>query len=252
MSSRWSAVVLLHVLHAYPNLQRVVINDINRFLANAYRVVQKMPNRLIDRLDHLQSSYLPLDSAGRKELYLECRDRFNSDVLDEVERSALLMFLNRTCFNGLYRVNSKGKFNVPHGNYAHPCICDREGLMSLSELLQNVTVMDGDFEVVADSCDERTLVYFDPPYRPSEAGSFTSYAQDGFDDAQQMRLARFAAKLGERGTKILTSNSCSMDGFLEQLYAGFHIEYIRAPRSISCNASSRRPVREMLIRNYAL
>lgn len=247
--------MLFHILRSRPQLANVVACDVNEDLVNAYRVVKEQPGELIVALDELQRQYLPLDAQGRKSLFMDRRGKFNKGALSWVERAATLIFLNRTCFNGLYRVNSRGQFNVPHGRYARPQICDADTIMADSEALQRVTLIAGDFTATLPYCVAGSFVYFDPPYRPTSAGGFTSYSQGGFGEDAQCRLARYYAALHTRGCRLLLSNSDGAvdgDDVLERHYAAFTIEHITAPRAINSNPAGRSPVGELLIRNYSL
>ena len=159
--------MLFHVLEHYPNIRRAVINDLNSDLVTAYKVVKSRPDELIAALRLLQENYRACkDEQARKELYLSKRDRYNSGGNGEVETAALFIFLNRTCFNGLYRVNSKGKFNVPFGKAVNPLICDEKTIRADSALLQKAEIMNGDFEAVRSAVKGKAFFYFDPPYRP--------------------------------------------------------------------------------------
>ena len=158
--------VLFWILQEYPNITRAIINDINAELICTYRVIKHDVENLIFELNRLQNEYLPLNEVDRKEYFLVQRERFNERDTSEVETAALFIFLNRTCFNGLYRVNSKGKFNVPHGRYANPKICDEETLRADSAVLQRVEILCGDFAQTGKYAHDNVLFYFDPPYRP--------------------------------------------------------------------------------------
>jgi len=137
--------VMFWILQAYPNIERAVINDINQELICTYRVIKENVEELIAELAHIQEEYIPLDAEDRKAFFIEKRARFNTKQTTPVETAALFIFLNRTCFNGLYRVNSKGEFNVPHGKYANPRICDADNLRACSSVLQRVEILCGDF-----------------------------------------------------------------------------------------------------------
>jgi DNA adenine methylase len=191
--------------------------------------------------------------------YYDKRSRFNTLKQAEetnVEIAALFVFLNRTCFNGLYRVNSKGGFNVPVGRYAKPTICDEDNLRAVSRILQGVRIVHGDYREARDFIDAQTLVYFDPPYRPlSLTSSFTSYAQDNFDDRQQAELARFVDEMREKGAAIIASNSDprntnASDDFFDRLYAKHQIHRITATRMINSDGNGRGKISELLISSY--
>ncbi|MDR2359817.1 MAG: DNA adenine methylase [Oscillospiraceae bacterium] len=247
--------VLFDLLSCY-EIQDVYISDINRELIHTYTIIRDSVSELISSLSELESEYLPADDETRKAIYYAKRNRFNElkaggDV--SVELAALFIFLNRTCFNGLYRVNAKGGYNVPQGSYKNPKICDTNNLLAVSAALRGVTIVCGDYKLSREFIDERTFAYFDPPYRPLTATSnFTAYAQDGFGDEQQIELARFIDEMSERGAWIVASNSDpknanESDNFFDVLYAKHAIMRIDATRAISSVGSSRGCVRELLI-----
>lgn len=249
--------VLFWILQKYPNIKHAVINDINPDLVCTYKVIKCDVQRLIDRLDSLQTEYISLSSDGRKEYFLQKRKEYNAKGYSDLENAALFIFLNRTCFNGLYRVNSKGEFNVPHGKYANPKICDRENLLAVSELLQKVEILCGDFAKTEDYATSNSLFYLDPPYKPlSETSSFTSYSKDGFNDAEQIRLRDFCTRISQKKARFVASNSdpieeASGESFFEQLYYQFNIKRVHATRMINSNPNSRGFVSEIMISNVA-
>lgn len=249
--------MLFHMLSKHPNITRAIINDINPRLITAYRTIQTQPESLIERLTEIQQEYLALDDEHRQVYFYQKREAFNSHYFNDVENTAMFIFLNRTCFNGLYRENSKGKFNVPFGRYSNPTICDAETIRSDSELLQRVEIMHGDYTQVERYINGRnTFMYFDPPYRPLNAtSSFNSYVKEPFNDNEQIRLAEFFARMSDAGCMVLLSNSdCSAknpeDRFFENLYGAFHIQHVWAKRGINANANKRGWLTELLIHNY--
>lgn len=252
--------VLLDVLTSW-NLDEVYISDSNLELINTYRAVRDDVEGLIEYLRKFQMEFLSLDKAERKLYYYAKRDRFNAIELRDdsglnLEKAALFIFLNKTCFNGLYRVNSQGQFNVPMGDYKNPCICDPKNLSILSRLLKKVKMHHGDYRESFDFIDEHTFVYFDPPYRPLSATSgFTSYTEGAFNDDSQRELAEYARRLDQKGAKVLLSNSDPKntdpnDEFFDELYAGFEIQRVEATRMVNCNADARGKIRELLISNF--
>ena len=253
--------MLFHMLRKFPNITHAVINDINSHLVTAYRVIKEQPDELIRRLSGLEHEYFMLpDEEAKKEYFLNVRTIFNDSPLDDVDRTKYLIFLNRTCFNGLYRVNAKGKFNVPFGRYLHPTICNSETIKADSEVLNraNVTILNGDFERTIDEMgDGLNFVYFDPPYRPLNAtSSFNSYAKEDFNDDEQIRLRDFCVRINERTNVrwMLSNADCSAknpeDTFFEDIYADFHIHRVYASRAINANPSKRGKLTELLIKNY--
>lgn len=253
--------MLFHMLRIFPNITHAVINDINPHLVTAYRAIKLHPDELIRRLSLLEKDYFSQpDEEAKKEYFLNVRSIFNETELDDIDRSKYLLFLNRTCFNGLYRVNSKGKFNVPFGRNLHPMICNAETILADSEVLNrvDVTILNGDFELTANEMrDGLNFFYFDPPYRPLNAtSSFNSYAKEDFNDDEQIRLRDFCARLDEQpNVKWMLSNAdCSsknpQDTFFENIYANFHIHRVHASRAINANPSKRGKLTELLIKNY--
>lgn len=200
--------VLFDILSRY-DLKEVYISDINAELINAYQIVRDDVDVLIKRLKLLQDEFIPLDTENRKKYYMKKRQRFNdikfkSDSNVNIEKAALMIFLNKTCFNGLFRVNKKGLFNVPMGYYKKPMICDKNNLKMVSEKLQKVTIVCGDYRKSAEFIDENTFVYFDPPYRPiTDTASFTAYTENLFNDDAQIELARFVDDMDKKGAKII-------------------------------------------------
>ena len=247
--------VMFWILQAYPNIERAVINDINPELICTYRVIKEKVEELIVELAHIQDDYIPLGAEDRKAYFLEKRALFNTKRTDRVETAALFIFLNRTCFNGLYRVNSKGEFNVPHGKYANPRICDADNLRACSKVLQKVEILCGDFAETERYAGPDTLFYFDPPYKPiTETSSFTSYAKEGFDDAEQIRLRDFCDQISTNKALFVASNSDPKnvnpsENFFDNLYNHFIIKRVSAARMINSDASGRGAISELMISN---
>jgi DNA adenine methylase (dam) len=248
--------VLFHLLSVLPNIEKAVINDINPDLINTYRAIRDNVDVLIAFLSDLQAEYYALDSdERRKSFYLAKRERYNSKALAQIENSALFIFLNRTCFNGLHRVNSRGLFNVPFGKHLKPMICDKETLRADSELLQDVEILNGDFEQTLPYATENSLFYFDPPYKPlSQTSSFNSYAKEEFDDREQTRLKRFCDRLNDKGYWWISSNSDVKsndpdNNFFDNLYSSYQIDRVWASRSINANPEKRGKLTELLITN---
>lgn len=250
--------VLFWILQKYPNIKRAVINDINPDLTTTYKIIKTIPKELIIELRSISSEYLPLSEEKRKEYYLSKRDRFNTKSLDPIENSALFIFLNRTCFNGLYRVNSRGLFNVPFGKYANPKICDEQTILVDSELLQKVEILTGDFEATLKHVGENNFFYFDPPYKPlSETSSFNSYTKEEFNDKEQIRLSEFCQRIDLMGYGFALSNSDVKgknphDNFFDDLYNQFDINRVFATRMVNANANKRGELTELLITNQQI
>lgn len=249
--------MLFYLLQRYPNIKHAVINDINSDLTTCYQTVRDMPEQLILSLCDIESAYLGLQNEdARKEFFLTARERYNQKSLDPIENTTLFFFLNRTCFNGLYRVNKKGLFNVPFGKYVNPTICNSEIIRKDSELLQRVEILNGDFEATFEYAKGNTLFYFDPPYRPlSDTSSFKDYSKESFNDDAQERLKEFCDKIHKAGFKFMLSNSdCKgmneKDNFFDTLYGAYKIERVWASRSINSVPSKRGKLTEILVHNY--
>ena len=250
--------VLFDVLSRY-TLDAVYISDINLELIATYTAIRDNTDTLISFLSEMQSDYWQADENTRKTYYYAKRDRFNelkAAQSDSVEIAALFIFLNRTCFNGLYRVNAKGGYNVPIGSYKKPSICDAENLQSVSACLQRVQIICGDYQSSRDFIDSNTFAYFDPPYRPlSATSSFTAYTENAFGDKEQVELAEYILQLSDRGAYVVASNSDPKntdpdDNFFDELYSRMKIMRISASRMINSNASSRGKISELLICSY--
>lgn len=253
------AAVLLDLLSSH-KLDDVYISDVNQELVTLYRTVRDRPDELIELLSSYQREHLALGMDGRKELYYQQRSRYNEiktqAIPDEVRCAALFVYLNKTCFNGLYRVNAKGEFNVPSGVYKNPMICDADNIRNVSELLDGVRIECADYRESSSFIDEDTFVYFDPPYRPiTQTSSFTSYTEGQFDDDDQRDLAVFVRELSDRGARVMVSNSDPKntdpdDDFFDELYSGMEIRRVPATRMINSDAKGRGRINELLITNY--
>lgn len=248
--------VLFHVLNNY-RPKEIYINDINSSLIDAYSVVKSNVNDLINLLSEIETEYITLDEDERKNYFYNKREIFN--ILKKanenvLEKSALMIFLNKTCFNGLYRENKSGEFNVPHGKYKNPKICDRENLLAVSNKLKNVEIYCCDYKNLENFIDANTLVYFDPPYKPLSKSGFTSYSKSGFNDDNQVELSQFFKDLNEKGAKVFLSNSDpkSNDGdlFFDDLYKDFNIERVRGNRMINSDAANRGKINEIIVSNF--
>lgn len=249
--------MLFYMLQKYPNIKSAVINDINPDLTLCYQVVRDNPTELVKSLDAIQTEYHALRTEEeRKIFFLGKRDRFNTKSLDSIENCTLFFFLNRTCFNGLYRVNKAGKFNVPFGKYSTPTICDADTIYADSELLQKVEILTGDFEQTFVKINGNTFFYFDPPYRPlSNTSSFNDYSKEDFNDDAQIRLKYFCDKLNEIGVDFMLSNSdClgkdGIDRFFDDLFIDYRIERVWASRNVNAIASKRGKLTEIVVNNY--
>lgn len=252
-----SGAVLFWVLDAFPQIERAVINDLNGDLINTYRVIATTPYELIERLEVHQEAFHQIDGdeEAKKAYFYSKRTAYNSRQLSLVEQAAHFIFLNRTCFNGLYRVNAKNQFNVPAGVYKKPTICNAENLLAVHHQLQKVVIMEGDFAETLKYADENVIFYIDPPYKPiSKTSSFTAYSKFEFDDQEQVRLKQFCDDLHQKGSHWVLSNS-DVKGvdigneFFDDLYANYQIQRVEAKRMINSNVSRRGVLTELLINN---
>ncbi len=250
---------LLFALLSEFTFEEIYINDNNKELMNTYNAIKNNCDSLISALSTLQNEYNSLSEELQQAFYYEKRDRFNELDLNEktsVEKATLFIFLNKSCFNGLYRVNKKGKYNVPFGKHKSISICDTENLLRISDLLQNVEIKACNYNDVMSFADSSTLVYFDPPYRPLNATSgFTSYTEDQFSDKNQIELANCFKALSNKGVKVMLSNSDPKninpeDNFFDDLYKDYTIMRVEASRMINSNGASRGKIKELLIKNY--
>ena len=225
--------VLFDILLKY-DLEEFYISDINKELIDTYQVIRDNPNKLVKILSNMQMEFISLTINDRKNYYLQKRERFNFLKVNDneaIEKAALMIFLNRTCFNGLFRVNKKGLFNVPMGAYKNPLICDKENIYAVSEKLKNVNIVCGD------------------------SANFTAYTIDLFDDDKQRELANFVHSIHKKGAKILISNSDpkntdANDDFFDTIYKDYNIKRVEAARMINCNGKSRNKIKELLISNF--
>lgn len=247
------------------DIQSAYLYDINDELILTYRVIQQDVDRLLDFLYRYQITYSKIDKREKQEFFYEQRtnynlQRFNIDykkISDNwYSRAAQLIFLNRTCFNGLYRVNSKGEFNAPAGDYKNPKICDEQNLRAAHQVLQKAEIKKADFTEVLHDLKSDSFVYFDPPYRPiSKTASFKSYSKEGFDDNEQIRLAGLFKNLDKEGAKLMLSNSDPKnidpsDDFFDEIYREYTIVRVPAKRVINSNAKKRGEIKEIVVMNY--
>jgi DNA adenine methylase len=241
------------------------ICDSNEELVLAYRVVKTKVNALIDALRALEIHFFETPNEERPSLYYKIREGFNNDK-DSIDfqnyhsswirRTAELIFLNHTCYNGLFRVNSRGWFNVPFGSYKNPRILDERTLSVASGVLQNTEIFLGDFTTCEKFVNPDTFVYLDPPYRPlNRTSKFTGYSKGGFSESDQVRLAEFFKAIDQRGAKVMLSNSDPKnedpdDLYFDTLYSGYQIDRVPAKRAINSKGGRRGVISELIITNY--
>ena len=252
--------MLFHMLQRHKCIRRAVINDINADLIRCYQLVANEPQILIDRLRNIEDNYFSVDFPARRDLYYAYRDQYNSEGIHPDERAALFIFLNHTCFNGLHRVNSAGKFNVPYGRYKKPVICNEELIMADHRLLNSVELVirqPGDYKQIRQNLSRNNpnFVYFDPPYRPiNETSSFKEYSNYPFEDRQQEELKEFCDRLTNQNCLIMLSNSDSKTdsgiSYFDTLYDGYDLKRVLASRFINADPEKRKKQTEVVIRSY--
>lgn len=226
--------------------KKAIINDFNEELVNLYKVIKNNPKELIEDLKK---------HINKKEYFYSIRelDRNKEDYekLSDVERASRILYLNKTCYNGLYRVNSNGEFNSPFGTYKNPLICDEENILELSHYFNknNVKILNDDFSIIMKYVKENDFVYLDPPYYPlTKSASFTGYNANGFNESDQIRLKKMCDKLNTKGVKFLLSNSNT--NFIKELYKDYDIIIVKAKRCINSDGKGRNNCEEVLIKNY--
>jgi len=231
--------VLFYILNNYkPN--EVFIFDINEELINTYEVIRDDVENLIKELKKLKKLH-------NKEHYYQIRAE-NPQLLSKLTRASRFIYLNKTCFNGLYRVNSKGGFNVPIGSYKNPLVCPEEDLREISKLLQKVKIINGGFEECLRFAKKGDFVYFDPPYYPLKKSSFTTYTKGNFLEKEQRQLKETFAKLDKKGCQVMLSNSDTT--FIKDLYKNYDISFVQATRMINCDGANRGKINEVVVTNY--
>ena len=255
---------LLHLTQKY-SFKKIVLNDYNPDLVNVYLTIQKEPAKLIKLLQNMQDEYWFLDSLKQEKYYYEVREKFNlikhyttpAILKPNVELAVYFIFLNKTCFNGLYRVNKDGAFNVPFGKHKKPVLFEEENIKGISSLLKKATILCGSYEEVSKEIEGETFIYLDPPYRPvapSDRGNI--YIVSGFNDEAQTKLGEwFTSMASESKVKLMLSNSDPTmldkdDDFFNKLYKEFSINIVTARRSINRQGNGRGNVRELLVTSY--
>lgn len=254
-----SGAVLFWMISRFPNMKNAVITDINADLINAYTVISKHPTELISELEKIQNEYHSLKTNDDKqtEYYFGKRKLYNSRVENNINQAALFIFLNKSGFNGIYRVNSKNEYNVPKGSSTTPPICDAENILAVNKALKNVTILCGDYQETINYAQGTTFFYFDPPYKPlSKTSSFNSYSKEEFNDDEQIRLRDFCYKLKGMGHKWMLSNSDvkgkdMSNNFFDEIYSEFLIARVQARRSLNAHGDKRGKLSELLITNYS-
>lgn len=249
------------------DIKSAFLYDINQELILVYRVIQQDVLKLIEKLDSIQKNYRKLDENAQSVFYYKVREVFNRQHLktnylryseDWILRAAQIIFMNKACFNGLFRFNRKGEFNVPAGRYKNPKILDENNLAAVSKLLSIAEIKNVGFETVENEIKDNSFVYFDPPYRPiSKTSGFTAYSKFKFEDEEQRQLAELFHRLNKSGIKLMLSNSDPKnfdpgDNFFDEIYGKYNITRIPARRSINSNASKREAINEIVVTNYTV
>ncbi|HCC83465.1 TPA: modification methylase [Candidatus Uhrbacteria bacterium] len=228
--------------------QRAYLNDINKVLISAFNNIQENPVDLIRKLTLLQTAFDELKPTQRRAFYNSIRDKYNDSRIGSVQKTAHFIFLNRTCFNGLYRENSKGKFNVPMGDSKNPTICDKDTILNDSKVLKGVTITSKLFHDAVTTAKKGDFIYFDPPYYPVIKTSFTRYHEGDFAEADHIKLLETFEMLDQKGCKVMLSNSSAP--FILQLFKDYRVVKVNANRSINSNGKKRGKVQELIIMNY--
>ena len=222
------------------NPKKAIINDLNQELINLYEKIRDQPKELMLELDKLQTK---VDSKG---FFLETRAKVPTNKLDLAVRT---IYLNRTCYNGMYRVNSSGEFNVPFGDMGNPRLYEKKNILACSKVLQRTTILTGDYKKIIRRIRKNDFVYLDPPYVPlSDTAHFTSYTSEKFGKEQQEELLEFCKKVDKKGALFLLNNS--ENEYTKKLYETFNCKTIKAARNVAARSSSRAPVNELVVTNY--
>jgi len=235
------AVAFYVMKHHKP--QEVYLSDINEELTNCLNVIR-------DDVESLIKDLTKLKKLHNKETYLKMRAE-DPKLLSNLTRATRFIYLNKTCFNGLYRVNSKGEFNVPIGSYNNPSIVNEKELKEISQLLKNATIQTAQFHETIREAKKGDFIYFDPPYYPlNKTSSFTTYTKDKFLEKEQEHLAKVFKELDKKGCKVMLSNSDT--NFIKDLYKDYNISIVKATRMINCDATKRGKINEVVITNYPI
>lgn len=232
--------IAFYLLKTHPEIKKIFLSDINEELITTYNIVKNDIEKLILLLKEYKIKH-------NKEFYYQIRAE-DVKKLTPLQIAARFIYLNRTCFNGLYRVNSKGQFNVPIGSYKNPTICHEEDLREISQLLQKDDIVTSQFYNAVKEAKKGDFIYFDPPYYPIKRDSFTTYTKDNFLEKEQERLAELFKELDKKGCKVMLSNSDT--DFIKNLYKGYKINFVKATRMINCDATKRGAINEVVITNY--
>lgn len=259
-----AGAIFFYLMNNY-EVHNAYISDINKELILCYNVIKKDPKKLLRKLKFMQTIYLKKTTPERKEYYLYVRNKFNKQLKnfdfkqyseETIKRASYTIFMNKTGFNGLFRLNKKGEFNVPSGRYSNPLICNRKNILNVSKILQEVTIENKSYLESEKLINKNSLVYLDPPYRPLKGTSnFKSYTENDFGDKEQIELGQFYKKISNKGAKAILSNSDPKnqdptDEFFDNLYADFTIERVKANRNINADGKKRGAINEIIVTNF--
>lgn len=233
--------IAFYLLKTHQEIEKIYLSDINEELITTYYIIKNNLEGLITLLKEYKKKH-------SKEFYYKIRSQ-DVKTLNKIQIATRFIYLNKTCFNGLYRVNSKGGFNVPIGSYKNPLICPEEDLREISKLLRKDDTKVGQFYAVLKEAKKGDFIYFDPPYYPiNKTSSFTTYTKEQFLDKEQKHLAEVFKELDKRGCKVMLSNNDV--AFVRELYKGFHLDIVKAKRMINCDATKRGKINEVVVTNY--
>ena len=255
--------LFFHLKNKYPEL-KCYLSDFNPELILCYLVIRDNLDELVNNLRQISDAF-PSTQTEREDYFYKIRSEWNSHICKvasrypkslRTRRVAMTIFMNKTCFNGLFRVNSKGEFNTPCGRYKNPKILDEDNLLLVSKCLQGVTIKQHQFNKILSTLKAGDFVYFDPPYRPLPGSpSFTSYTKSGFSDSEQKKLARFCDKISNQGVNFMLSNSDptavdSNDLFFDEIFQKHNIRRVLASRAINSDGKGRKKINEILVKSY--
>lgn len=256
---------LFFYLSSHYQIKKAYLSDINNELILTYNAIKNNPTELIERLNFLSDCYINKTKGQKKEFYYQIREDFNKTLInfnyenyseEHIERASQMIFLNKTCFNGLFRVNKNGEFNVPFAHPENPLICDKNNILNVSKSLKNVKIVNASYLDSEQFIDDKSLVYLDPPYRPlDKKTSFEGYSKLDFDDDNQIELSNYYKRISKKGAKALLSNSDPKntdpnDNFFDDLYSDFKIVRVKANRFINSKGDKRGPINEILVYNF--
>lgn len=242
---------LFFYLKQTKNISFSSINDINSKLITAFIQIQQNPEKLITLLKNIETEYKKLSLEDQEKFFYQKRELYNKENNDELTTAAYLIFLNKTCFNGMYRENSKGEYNIPFGDQKNATVCDEKNILAVSECLKNTDITNQSFEESINNCQKGDFIYFDPPYYPiNTTSNFTSYSRSTFGSREQEKLKSVFTDLAQKGCFVMLSNSNTP--YIIDLYKDFNINYLYAARSINSKGDKRGKIKEVVVTNYKI